>query len=36
MVQEWPTVLGLDVAGEVLEVGEDDMARFRRGDRVVA
>lgn len=34
-VQNWPTVLGSDVAGEVVEVGEK-VTRFKRSDRVAA
>lgn len=33
-VQQWPTILGSDVAGEVYEVG-DKVTRFKKGDRVV-
>ncbi|KAL3455927.1 chaperonin 10-like protein [Aspergillus heterothallicus] len=33
-VQQWPTIIGCDVAGEVYEVGAD-VTRFKRGDRVV-
>jgi NADPH:quinone reductase-like Zn-dependent oxidoreductase len=33
-VQQWPTILGCDVAGEVYEVGPDEK-RFRKGDRVI-
>jgi len=32
-IQEWPMVLGTDVAGEVVEVGAD-VRRFNKGDRV--
>lgn len=32
-VQEWPSVLGSDVAGEVFEVGTA-ITRFKKGDRV--
>jgi NADPH:quinone reductase-like Zn-dependent oxidoreductase len=34
-VQQWPTVFGCDVAGEVHEVGPD-VQRFKKGDRVIA
>jgi len=33
-VQQWPTVFGCDVAGEVFEVG-CSVDRFRKGDRVI-
>ena len=33
-VQQWPAILGCDVAGEVYEVGSD-VTRFQKGDRVV-
>lgn len=33
-VQEWPAILGSDVAGEVFAVGEG-VERFRVGERVV-
>ncbi|KAI4720785.1 oxidoreductase [Aureobasidium sp. EXF-10727] len=32
----YPTILGLDVAGEVVEVGSGVSSRFRPGDRVLA
>ncbi|KAK9352944.1 chaperonin 10-like protein [Lipomyces doorenjongii] len=33
-VQQWPTIFGCDVAGEVYEVGPD-VQRFKKGDRVI-
>ena len=33
-VQQWPTIFGCDVAGEVYEVGPDAQ-RFKKGDRIV-
>ena len=33
-VQQWPTVIGCDIAGEVYEVGSH-VDRFRKGDRVI-
>ncbi|KAJ8096449.1 chaperonin 10-like protein [Lipomyces tetrasporus] len=33
-VQQWPAILGCDVAGEVYEVGPDAQ-RFKTGDRVI-
>lgn len=33
-VQQWPAILGCDVAGEVYEVGSD-VRRFKKGDRVI-
>ena len=35
VIQSWPAILDYDVAGEIHEVGPG-VARFRRGDRVVA
>ena len=35
-VQQWPHVLGCDVAGTVHEVGADVNGRFKVGDRVIA
>jgi len=34
-VQQWPAILGCDVAGEVHEVGSEVRGRFKIGDRVV-
>lgn len=33
-VQQWPTILGCDVAGEVYEVGPD-VQQFKKGDHVI-
>ena len=33
-VQQWPTIFGCDVAGEVYEVGSD-VVTFKKGDRVI-
>lgn len=33
-VQQWPTVFGCDVAGEVHEV-DSSVDRFKKGDRVI-
>jgi NADPH:quinone reductase-like Zn-dependent oxidoreductase len=33
-IQQWPTIFGCDVAGEVYEVGSDEK-RFKKGDRVI-
>lgn len=33
-VQQWPAILGCDVAGEVHETGEG-VDRFKKGDRVI-
>jgi NADPH:quinone reductase-like Zn-dependent oxidoreductase len=32
-VQQWPAIIGCDVAGEVYKVGAD-VTRFKKGDRV--
>lgn len=34
-VQQWPTIFGCDVAGQVHEVGSGVHERFKKGDRVV-
>jgi NADPH:quinone reductase-like Zn-dependent oxidoreductase len=34
-VQQWPAVLGCDVAGTVHEVGSGAESRFKKGDRVI-
>ena len=34
-VQQWPAILGCDVAGEVHEVGSEVHGRFKKGDRIV-
>jgi NADPH:quinone reductase-like Zn-dependent oxidoreductase len=34
-VQQWPAILGCDVAGEVHGVGSEAHGRFKIGDRVV-
>jgi NADPH:quinone reductase-like Zn-dependent oxidoreductase len=34
-VQQWPAIIGCDVAGEVYEVGADVHDRFKKGDRVI-
>lgn len=34
-VQQWPSVLGCDVAGIVHEVGAEVNGRFKVGDRVI-
>lgn len=34
-VQQWPTILGCDVSGEVQEVGPEAQGRFKKGDRVI-
>lgn len=33
-VQQWPTIFGCDVAGEVHDVGPE-VTRFKNGDRVI-
>ncbi|KAK3691606.1 hypothetical protein LTR37_018561 [Vermiconidia calcicola] len=32
--ESWPTIVGFDIAGEVVEVG-DGVQRFKKGDRVI-
>ena len=34
-IQKWPTILGTDIAGEVVEVGEG-VTEFKKGDRVAS
>jgi NADPH:quinone reductase-like Zn-dependent oxidoreductase len=34
-IQEWPSIFGCDVAGEIHEVGEG-VTKFKPGDRVTA
>ena len=34
-VQQWPNILGCDVAGTVHDVGADAATRFKKGDRVI-
>ncbi|KAK3705980.1 hypothetical protein LTR37_012974 [Vermiconidia calcicola] len=33
--ESWPTIVGFDIAGEVVEVG-DSVQRFKKGDRVMS
>ena len=34
-IKKWPTVLGCDIAGDVIEVGEN-VTNVKKGDRVAA
>lgn len=34
-VQQWPSIFGCDVAGEVHEVGSEAQGRFKKGNRVI-
>ena len=34
-IKEWPAILGTDMAGEVVEVGEN-VKNVKKGDRVIA
>ncbi|GAM85440.1 hypothetical protein ANO11243_034470 [Dothideomycetidae sp. 11243] len=34
-VQQWPSIIGCDIAGEVHEVGPGASSRFKLGDRVI-
>lgn len=35
MVQQWPTLMGGDIAGEIVDIGHG-VERLQRGDRVMA
>jgi NADPH:quinone reductase-like Zn-dependent oxidoreductase len=35
MMENYPNILGEDIAGEVVEVGEG-VTRFKKGDRVIS
>ena len=34
-VQDWPAIIGCDIAGDVYEVGAEAAKRFKKGDRVI-
>ena len=34
-VQQWPSIIGCDVAGKVHQVGSEVHGRFKIGDRVI-